>query len=252
MIRRAVVLLVLSACSKVAEDDDEPKLSRRSRDAGPAVVFVDRTQTGGIAAVEEKEPNDRKAGGQPLSLPGAVRGRIDAAGDEDAYTINVPRAGTLSVRLSAVEDADLILELVDAAGAVLATSDDGPAKTAEALPNVFVQPGAYQIVVHEFVKPAKKKEKAAPPRSAPSAPYDLVVGLGPTPEPGEERERNDEPAFADPLALGQAGRGFVGWRKDVDVWKISLDGARADDVLSVDVSAVPGVALRLALVDAAG
>ncbi len=252
MTRWLLLLGVVSACSKIAEDDDELKLSRRSRDAGPAVVFVDRTATGGITPIDEKEPNDRASGGQPLSLPGAVRGRIDVADDWDVYAIDVARAGTLSVRLSAVEDADLILEVVDASGAVLATSDNGPAKTAEALPNVFVQPGAYQVVVHEFVKPARKKDKKAPPRSAPSAPYDLVVDLGPTPEVGEERERNDEPAFADPLALGQAGRGFVGWRKDVDAWKIALDGARADDVLSVDVSAVPGVALRLALVDAAG
>jgi hypothetical protein len=263
--RWLLLLGVLSACSKVVDDDDEPKLSHRSRDAGPAVVFVDRAQTaGGVAAIDEKEPNDRGSAGQALSLPGAVRGRIDVAGDWDVYEVKVPRAGTLAVRLSAVEDADLILEVKDESGATLATSDDGPAKTAEALPNVFVQPGTYQIVIHEFVKKdtnrekrekkekTKDKETAPPSRTQPSAVYELTVDLGPTPEVGEERERNDEAAFADPLALGQAGRGFVGWRKDVDVWKISLEGARADEVLSVDVTGVPGVALRLALQDATG
>jgi hypothetical protein len=260
MMRWLLLLGVLAACSKIVDDDDEPKLSHRSRDAGPAVVFVDRTQVGGVAAVDEKEPNDRRSGGQELGVPGAVRGRIDAADDVDVYVVTVPRAGTLAVRLSAVDDADLILELEDGSGAIMATSDDGPAKTAEALPNVFVQPGTYRVVVHEFVKQAQKKDrkkdkdkdKAVPPRATPSAPYDLVVELGPTPEAGEERERNDDTAFADPLALGQTGRGFVGWRKDVDVWKIALDGARADEVLAVDVSAVPGVALRLALKDATG
>jgi hypothetical protein len=255
--RWLLLLGVLSACSKIVDDDDEPKLSHRSRDAGPAVVFVDRAQTGGVAPIDEKEPNDRGSAGQALPVPGAVRGRIDVADDWDVYAVNVPRAGTLAVRLSADDDADLILEVKDGSGAVLATSDNGPAKTAEALPNVFVQPGAYQIVIHEFVKPGQTKEKkdkkkAAPARTAPSAVYDLTVELGPTPEVGEERERNDEAAFADPLALGQAGRGFVGWRKDVDAWKISLEGARADEVLSVDVTAVPGVALKLALQDATG
>jgi len=250
--RWLVLLGVVTACGKSADEDDEPKLSHRSRDAGPAVVFVDRTQTGGLAPVEEKEPNSRTSP-QPLALPGAVRGRIDAADDWDVYEVKLPKAGTLSVRLTAVDDADLILEVSDGSGDVLAVSDNGPAKTAEALPNVFVQPGTYHLAVHEFVKaPSKKKEKAPPPRSTPSGTYDLTVEAFPVPEPGEERERNDQAAFADELLLGAAGRGFVGWRKDVDYWKIALEGMRPDEVLSVDVSALPGVALRLALVDAAG
>lgn len=250
--RWLLLLGVVTACGKSADEDDEPKLSHRSRDAGPAVVYVDRTQTGGLAPIEEKEPNSRTSP-QSLSLPAAVSGRIDTADDWDVYEVNLAKAGTLSLRLTAVDDADLILEVSDGSGDVLAISDNGPAKTAEGLPNVFAQPGTYHIAVHEFVKaPAKKREKAPPPRTARSGTYILTVELFPVPEPGEERERNDQAAFADELQLGAAGRGFVGWRKDVDYWKIALEGMRPDEVLSVEVSALPGVALRLALVDASG
>src|SRR5262245_29988674 len=151
---------------------DELKLGRRSRDAGPAVVIVDRSERGPATTVPEKEPNEDAARAQALPLPGAVRGRIDGAGDIDVYKVVVPAPGTLRVSVSGVDDADLVLELRQPGGEVLAASDNGGAKVAEGVPNLFVQPGPVLIVVREAVKaapkPKSKPKKGAPPPQAPA------------------------------------------------------------------------------------
>jgi hypothetical protein len=254
---RALAALLLVACSPSA-GPEELKLGKRSRDAGPAVVIVDKIVDRATGpTIAEKEPNDAKSGGQAVTLPLRLSGRIDAADDWDVYKLTIPTAGTLRVSLGAVDDADLVLEVQSSTGELLAVSDNGPAKVAEGIPNLFVQPGTVSLVVHEYVKPAPKPRKgqkaAAPPRrTAPSSPYLLEATLGPPPGPGEEREPNNEPAFATELSLGATGRGYVGWKKDVDVWKVALDGVRDDDALSVDVDGVPGVALRVAVLDGTG
>ena len=268
------VALLSAACSSQG-GPEEIKLGKRSRDAGPAVVIVDKaTDRVAQAPVAEKEPNDAKSGGQALTVPGAVRGRIDVADDWDVYKVTLPAAGTLRATLTAVDDADLVLEVQGPGGEIMAVSDDGPAKTAEAIPNLFVQPGTVSIVVHEYRKPEAKKaaprpgkgqkakKAAAEPapaaapasggRNEPSQPYVLEVTLGPPPAPGEEHEPNGETAFADDLALGAAGRGYIGWKRDVDMWKVALDGVRDDEALAVDVDGVPGVALRVAVLDGTG
>jgi hypothetical protein len=253
----AALVLALAACDEVT-GADEVKLGRRSRDAGPAVVIVDRSERGAaLHAAAEGEPNDEPGKGQPLTVPGAVRGRIDRAGDRDVYAIALPVAGTLKVALSGVDDADLVLEVLQPGGELLAVCDNGPAKVAEGFPNLFVQPGPLLVVVREFVKPAPKPKKgkkpaAAPGRAAPSSPYVLEVRLLPAPAPGEEREPNDQAAFADELALGATGRGLVGWKRDTDTWRVPLEGVRDDEALSVDVEGIEGVALKVGVVDGAG
>jgi hypothetical protein len=183
------------------------------------------------------------------------------------YKVTLPAAGTLRATLTAVDDADLVLEVQAPGGEIMAVSDDGPAKTAEAIPNLFVQPGTVSIVVHEYVKPVAKKKKAPPPkgkkapaesppptsgRKEPSLPYVLEVTLGPPPAAGEEHEPNGEAAFADSLTLGAAGRGYIGWKRDIDVWKVALEGVRDDEALAVDVDGVPGVALKVTVLDGTG
>jgi hypothetical protein len=158
---RCLLLLALAACTS-ASGPEEIKLGKRSRDAGPAVVIVDRiTDRATGPTIDEKEPNDAKSGGQPVALPLSVRGRIDVADDWDVYKVTVPTAGTLRVTLSGIDDADLILEAQAPGGQLLAVSDNGPAKVAEAIPNLVVQPGTVNLVVHEYVKPAPKKPKGA-------------------------------------------------------------------------------------------
>jgi hypothetical protein len=112
------------------------------------------------------------------------------------------------------------------------------------------------LVVQEFVKKGKKPaRKAKAPdagpsgRAAPSAAYSLEAVLDAVPGEGEEAEPNDTAAFAAALRLPGSGRGFVGWRRDRDVWKVSLEGVAEDEGLAVDVDGVAGVALRVAVLD---
>lgn len=260
---RAIALAMLAAIAAAAAGAagcSGKAGARRSRDAGPSVVIVDRGASG-VELVAEKEPDDETA--QVLALPGGAKGAIDKAGDVDKYEVEVTQAGTLSVKLTGVADADLALELQDAAGTRLAQSDNGSAGTGEGFPNLVVQPGRYRAVISEFVKkPPKKKpprsKKGAPDaapepvpgaRTAPSAPYTIEFALGPLPVEGEEIEPNDSAAFASPLALPGSARGFAGWRKDKDFWKVPLTGVGEDEALSIDVDGVADVALRVAVLD---
>jgi hypothetical protein len=179
-------------------------------------------------------------------------GPADANGkaDVDMYLVTVPTAGTLAAHLSAVDDADLVLEIADQNNQVLVSSDNGPAKTAEGVPNLFVQPGNYSVTVREFVKKPKSGKPA--PRTQPSQPYALDVELGPIPAPDEEREPNDDAAFSDDLVLGGDVTGWIGWKHDKDYWKLPLDHVPEDDALSVDVDAVPDVTLSAAVQDGTG
>lgn len=252
---RGLLLLAATSCTS-PPGTEEVTLSRRSRDAGPAVIIVDRAAERSLThTAEEKEPNDAKSGGQAVALPFALRGRIDAAEDVDVYTLTIPTAGTLRVLLSGIEDADLVLELQAPGGQLLASSDNGPAKIGEAIPNLAVVPGTVQLVVREYVKPwkpKKKKEPKPPGRQSPSGFYVLEATLNPPPALGEEHEPNNETAFAEEIALGQAARGYIGWKKDVDYWKVSLEGVREDEALTVDVDGIGQVALKVAVLDAAG
>lgn len=231
---------------------------RRSGDAGPAVVVVDQGRAGG-EIVAERESNDETPG--PLVLPGGVRGAIDRSGDLDQYAFTVAQAGTLALSLSAVADADLVVELQDGQGTKLVTGDNGPAGVAEGLPNVVLEPGPYRVVVREFVKkgppprtgkPKRGAPDAAPEpgvRSGPSAPYTLEATFGPLPEAGDEREPDDTAAFASAATLPGSVRGFCGWRKDRDVWKVPIAGLADDEALAVDVDGVAGVSLRVSILD---
>lgn len=237
----ACAALAATGCGKPAK-----KLGRRARDAGPPVVLMERAPDG-TPIEDEKEPNDKAEAAQRLGLPGGVRGVIGAGGDADGYTLSVAASGTLTVRLSGAGDADLTLEIVDAAGKRVVMSDNGPAGALEGVPNLGVSPGAYRLVVREFVK---KKGKTAPPaRARPSAPYLLTVALGPVPTAGEEAEPNDAAGFAAEVPVGGSGAGYAGWRKDRDVWKVKLDAVGDDDALALDVDGVPGVALRVGVLD---
>jgi hypothetical protein len=258
---RPLVALVIAAAGASA-CSSRPRQATPGADAGPAIVVVDRGASG-VPLVAEQEPNDETA--QVITPPGGVKGTIDRAGDVDRFDVEVAQAGTLAVKLSGIADADLALELQDAAGAKLAVSDNGPANIGEGFPNYVVQPGKYRVVVSEFVKKAASPKKparakkgqpdAAPPepppgaRTTPSAPYQLEITLAPLPVAGEETEPNDTAAFASELALPGSGRGFAGWRKDKDYWKVPLAGVGEDEALSIDVDGVADVALRVAVLD---
>lgn len=242
--RNALVLVLCAACSSGGGGKSKVK-----RDGGPAIVVVEGGGKGGPAA-PEKEPNDEAGNAHALTPPTAVRGVIDKDGDRDTFVIVTDKPGTLVARLTGIEDADLILDLQDVTGIVVASADSGPANIAEGIPNYAVRAGTWRLVVREFVKRPKKGKPV--PRAEASKPYILEVALDAPPAAGEEAEPNDDTAAAGELPLGGTARGFVGWRNDADVWKVPLDTAGDDDALSVDVDGVPGLNLRVTILDSTG
>ena len=241
MLRRDLLLLICIACGKSGGAGG----GGASRDA-PAVVVVDKGGAGGVTLVPEKEPNEDSATAQAVTAPGGVEGAIDEDKDKDWFAVQVTQPSVVAIRVSGAADADLIVDVLDGSSKKLMTSDNGPAGTIEGAPNLSVQPGTIRVVVREFVKKVKPPK---PPRAAPSQPYELTVQLLPAPVAGEEVEVNDEVALANELPMGGTVTGFVGWKKDRDVWKVPLDKAGADDALSIDVDGVPEVPLRVAMLD---
>jgi hypothetical protein len=255
----AVAALLASAGCK-----DKERI-RRSDDAGAPVERVDPSQAGEVLYGAEHEPNEGPGEASPLPVPGGVQGVLDGEVDVDVFAVEVGADAMLRVELSAVPELDLLLEIRDAQGTVIAKSDRGGAGIAEGVPNLGVSKGSYFAAVREFVKPrkapraAKGKKGAKPPpvdaapsgRQGPSAPYRLSARIEAV-QALAERERNDDPASAGDLYLADQVRGFVGWTGDLDVWKLSLEGLGAQNAVDVEVSGVPGLVLTLEILDAGG
>lgn len=238
------------------------KRQRRSFDAAP----VELVQTpvvadaGAGAAHDELEPNDGDDVATPLAVGATARGRIDPDADVDHYRIEVTEPGELAIELSGVEGVDLVLELEDAADAVIARSDRGAARIREGLPNVGVTPGRYTAVVRAKKRPPPRKPrrtrgKVAPPDAGvapgPAPAYELTVRMAPS-VTGAEREPDDDRGTSSELIVGDTATGFVGWAGDADVWKLSVETLSENNAIDVEVSAVEGVGLAVEVVDGVG
>jgi len=251
-----VAALVLAGCGK---SDD--KRVRRNRDAGVAVTTPDKSGTGRAAAGEEREPNPSEAEATPLPLGHYLQGTLDGETDVDVFRVTVPGPGQLRAALTGIEEVDLVLELRDQAGTVLAKSDRGPALIGEGLPGFGVVAGDYFLAVREFVKPRKKPKKpkkapavdAAPAgRLGASHPYELAVELFERPPELHEIEPNDDRGAAVEVLLADSVKGWVGWAGDADVWKLSLEGVAAQYGLDLEVSGIDGLVLTVDVLDAGG
>ena len=77
----------------------------------------------------EVEPNDELAGATKLSLPVTMNGQFDKPGDTDCYRVPLRAGETLDVETTAHRflrgPADTRVEILDAAGKLLAENDDG-------------------------------------------------------------------------------------------------------------------------------
>jgi hypothetical protein len=266
--RAVVVAVVAAAIGLAACGKGKERRVRRDRDAGVKVGRADPVVGGRVSAGDEKEPNDTAADATPVRPGTYVRGTLDGETDVDVYAVEVD-SGQLRATVSGIEGVDLVLELRDAQGAVLARSDRGPALTVEGIAGYGVSKGTYFLAVSEFVKPRKKPKppkpakgkKAAPvvdsgvdpqARLGPSPAYELTVEHAPAPADLHEAEPNDDTGTAAEVLLADAVRGWIGWSGDVDLWKLSLQDVGADYCLDVDVGGVDGLTLTVDLLDAGG
>jgi hypothetical protein len=257
---RALLVALLSAAA-ACKGDEKRGLELASRDGGPPVVIVDEPVGGGAPGPVEREvePNDQRDQAAALRLPGGVSGALAGPDDIDFYRIEAGPARVVALRASgAAADeggVDLVLELHDGDGKPIARSDRGPAGALEGLPNApLARDAAYFVSVGQFVKKGRSKKKkkkgaeteeAAASAGAASA-YQLTIEMV-SPAAEEEAEPNDEAAEARPVLLGEERTGYLGWSKDQDVWKLSLEGFSGGFALDVAVDAVEGVPLALDL-----
>lgn len=255
---RAVALIAIAAALGGCGKDRQ----KRTGDAAAVVVVTapPPADAGNAATTEEIEPNDGDDVATPLALGATVRGRIEPELDADHYRIDVLDAGALAIDLTAVDGVDLVLELEDAGGTLIAKSDRGPARTREGVPNAPVVPGHYVAVVRskKIVVPVKKgakpKKGATVDAGVPSGPapvYEISARLA-APVANAEREPNDDRGTAIDLIVGDTVTGFVGWSGDSDVWKLSVEMLSEKNAIDVDVSAVEGVVLSAEILDGTG
>jgi hypothetical protein len=232
----------------------------RSGSAAPVEVVqqpTGRDAGAGGATVEEVEPNDADDVATPMPLGGKARGKIDPDGDVDHFRLEIPKPGVLSVMLAPV-DVDLVLDLEDAAGNVVARSARGGVRLAEGMPNLAVTPGRYTVVVRAAPRkkpPAPRRPKKGPPSpEAPRPPapvYELSAQLV-TPPAGAETEPDDDRGTANDVLTKDTVTGFIGWQNDQDVWKLSTEALSAKNALDISVGPVEGVAVELEVEDALG
>jgi hypothetical protein len=242
-------LLFLAACH--GGGDKQP--ARKGSGVSPIEIvnqpqFPDAGGRANGASGDEIEPNDGDDVATPFPLDTTMRGKIDTETDVDHFRIDIDKPGALSLMVNAV-DADLVVELEDANGALVARSDRGGARVKEGIPNFVVVPGRYTAVVKQAVKRKAKPVKAKAPITAVA--YELTSALVPIP-PNTEHEPDEDRGTANDLIVGDTGTGFVGWAGDVDVWKLSVETLSAKNTIDIEVSAVEGVALELDVDDGIG
>jgi hypothetical protein len=261
--RRAVVIaaaaiVALGACGK----EKKRGLGLAGGDGGaPVVIVEDPTQGGAVGPLDpEVEPNDQRDQAAALRVPGGVKGALARSDDIDFYRIEGGPARQIAVRagnLGGEEGgADWVVELYDADGKPVARSDRGPAGALEGLPNApLAQGAAYFVAVSQLVKkskkPKKKKGAAAEEPADGARAYQLTVEAV-SPGADEEVEPNDSPEQARPVLLSEEKTGYLGWSKDVDLWKLNLAGFTGGYALDVAVDAVEGATLAVDILGADG
>lgn len=229
--------------------------SHRTGSGAPVelVTEVKPPDAGRSGSTDEVEPNDADEVATPLVLGSTLRGKVEPETDVDHVRLDLDSPGVLQVMLSGVEGQDLVLEVEDAGGSVIARSDRGGARIKEGMPNLGVTPGRYTLVVHEAPKKKKatKRGRAPEPPAPPAAVYELTAQLV-TPPRGQEIEPDDDRGTANDLIVADTVTGFVGHNGDADEWKLSVEALSEKNAIDVEVTAVEGVALELEVADALG
>jgi hypothetical protein len=246
------VALGLACLAVLVTGCGSKKRQRRTGDAGALVepitppIIVDGAVAKGGS--EETEPNDTPDTAMELALGRSIHARIDPEADIDAYRIEIAGPGVLAIEVSAVQQTDLILELHDAGGTVIARSDRQLPNVKEGIPNFGVTKGRYTAIVKGRKVLIKGKPIKPPP---PVLPYDISAQLV-TPPPNAEKEPDDDRGTANDLIVGDPVTGYIGWTGDADVWKLSTEALSANNVLDIEITAVENTALVLEIADALG
>jgi len=202
----------------------------------PYTLTVSREEAGANA---ELEPNDEISKATPLPLDGYREGFISPKGDVDYYVLRTDQPVLAKFHLSGVERLDLVLSVVkpseDGKGEqVLLRANDGGVKEPEILNNVYC-PGLCWVKVEGALR--KVDGKLVRDYENSEQPYRLTVST--VPDNGtEEREPNNTPQTATPIALNRPIRGTIHPKKDVDYFRLDLTGRPVKTAIKASVTGV--------------
>lgn len=202
-----------------------------------------------LNVLKEKEPNNAPAQGQTIPVGQAVQGFINKPflkgrqADRDCFLFEVPETQTqwnLRARLTGVPGLRLVLEVREGKthGTLTKVTSRKKGKGL-ALTNLTLKPGRYYFRIHDRWVGKTRRHNL-------KRPYILTWEVSEQ-RSGEEREPNDNSYAATELAVGGEVSGFIGRRKDVDWYKVSLAGHAPGVRLRVVLDGVPGVRARVGL-----
>jgi serine/threonine protein kinase len=193
--------------------------------AGWAVVRFMRPRP----STAEKEPNDLAAMATLLPRDKPVSGHVgeprpSGEPDFDYYRIPADKAGLRAVtaKITGIPDVDLVLELYDGAGKLVARADHAREGEGEALGPAAIGPG------EGFVRARPVWAAGGTPAAGSSTPYELTVDWG-RPRTDWELEPNDAPAVANHIEKESAVSGFLAAPDDQDWFLVKVPaGMRVD------------------------
>ena len=189
-----------------------------------------------VSPETETEPNDDAAHALPLG-EGTVQGTL-GRGDVDLYRFKLDEARVAALEVTPPERVDVKVDVLrENGGASVVHLDQGKRHEPEAIPNLFLVPGAYLL-----------RLSMAPGDSNPDEPYQVTLSLR-SAEPGEEREPNDAIARATLLSPGSSARGWLAPRGDVDTWRFDHPSSTGS---TLSIEGVPDLSLEVKVMTAAG
>ena len=258
-----IALLSIPACPR----------SRLPKPDGAAVVVTPEPKPGGeVAAVPEVEPNDTVSKAQrllvtpeaPAAVTGAVAWPAKGKADVDTFRIGAPgpdggvdAAGPPAVgpdgavlppprphqmaRIDVTPEAGVAvkIEVLDGVGRTVISAGGADPGQMVSVPNLPLTPAMPFVRVRRVA-----------PGEAPGA-YKIVVHVMPL-DAGAEVEPDDTVAQANDLTLPGEAIGYLGWRRDQDMFKMPTAALAEGSVIAADLDPIPGVSTRLAIADATG
>ena len=197
----------------------------------------------------ELEPNDDAAHATPMAWEGntaSIQGYLSPRTDVDDYVLHSDKPVIARAEVSGVEHLDLELSVLGVPDGgketTHLTANDGELKEPEVLTNLAFGPGDLYLQIRGAARKGPDGKWSRDTENA-KDPYRLTVTA--VPDDGtHEREPNNTPELATPIAIGQTLRGNIHPKKDVDYFRLDLTSlpvkttirATVTGILKVDVA----------------
>jgi hypothetical protein len=236
---RVVYLAIRSAPLGTGKD------ARRGGNPDSSYTLTAALEEAGASA--ELEPNDDPAHATDLPANSYREGFLSPKGDVDYYRLTTDGPSVVKAQLTGVEKVDLVLSLVSApegkAEEVLLRANEGGAREPEQLNDVFC-PGSCLFKVDGA--PRKVEGKWVREDENADSVYRLTTTVVPD-DGSEEKEPNNTPAQATPVAFGKPIRGTIYPRRDLDHFRLDLSDRAVKTALKATVTGVLKVDVGLYL-----